>query len=294
MKHNNTAVAGFSLALVFVFFTGANWLLGNVSQNEYSILCFVEIFSFLIPTVLVLVFSKEKSISFRFSPFHKSALGFVIKASFAVSFLSFLLNYLASFILNIYDQSGSSADTITVNGGQIIIIIFSVAIIPALAEELYMRGALFSSIEQHGTLSAIFVSALAFASIHASLKNFIGPLIAGLLYAYLTYTLNSIWPAVLSHGLNNLYTLVMNTLMQKYTAFGIWPYFLVINLFCFLLFSYLSLTSLEKLLKNNRIKKFQKGSRKFPASLFETILSPGFLLFMLLFILRGIFKMFAA
>jgi len=287
--------AGFSLALVFLFFTGAYRLLGDVSQNEYSLLVFVELFAFLIPTVLVILFSKEEPVSLRLKPFDRKSLSFVLKASFAVSFLSFLLSYLSSFFINLYQQPNPVSDALTVKGDDgILLAVLAAAVVPALAEELYMRGAFFSSFEHLGTTVAIAMSAFSFALIHASADNFFGPLIAGCLYAYLTYTLDSIWPAVISHCLNNLYSLLMNTLMLKFSAFGLWSYFLVFNLFCFLLFSYFALSTLEKLIKKGVIKKFQKGSRNFPAGLFETILSPGILLFMLLFISRTLFHLLTA
>jgi len=292
MKHSRTTLtAGFSLALVFLFFTGANWLLCDVSQNEYSLQVFVELFAFLIPLVLMLLFRKDEPLSLRLKRFDGKAFGFVIKASFAVSFLSFLLNYLTSFIIGIYQDVSSVSDALTVKSEDgILIILISIAFIPAFVEELYMRGAFFSSYERLGTKTAIFMSAFSFALIHSSADNFFGPFAAGCLYAYLTYTLESIWPAVISHAFNNLYSLLMNTLMLRYSAFGIWTYFLVLNLFCFLIFAFLSLSALEKLIRKGKIKKFQKGSRNFPASLFETILSPGFLLFMFLFISRALFQ----
>ncbi|MDP4109245.1 MAG: type II CAAX endopeptidase family protein [Bacillota bacterium] len=293
MKLKRTTLAGISLALVFLFFNGAYRLLGSVSQNEYSLIIFIELLSFLIPTALLILVPDGEPVKLRLKPFNRKSLGFVIKSSFAISFLSVLLNFFVSFAIGSFPGAGVTSEMPAASGG-VLFAVISVALVPALSEELYMRGAFFSSYEHLGTGTAILMSALSFALIHVSAYNFFGPFAAGLLYAYLTYTLDSIWPAVIAHGLNNLYSLIMNSLMQKYTAFGLWPYFMVLNLFCLLIFAYIALNSLEKLTRKGTVKKFQKGSRNTPASLFETILSPGFLLFMLLFISRIFLKLFAS
>ena len=101
--------------------------------------------------------------------------------------------------------------------------VLALALLPALVEELFFRGALLSGLEKWGQGAAILVSSLCFALVHGSAANFLGPLVAGLLFGYLTVITGSLWPAVVGHLCNNLVYLWMGYVLKRYAAFGIWP-----------------------------------------------------------------------
>ena len=174
-------------------------------------------------------------------------LGFVIKFALAVSFLSFLANLVVYMICGANDIDVSSMITTSGISNQYGLLSFlGIVIISPIAEELFVRGALFSAFEREaGTIISIVLSAVCFAMLHGSVFNFVGPLIAGCAYAFLAYTFDSIWPAVLAHMINNLYYYVINYLIRLYSSFGIWKYFTYINVILFLLTLYLTLRSLE-------------------------------------------------
>jgi membrane protease YdiL (CAAX protease family) len=87
--------------------------------------------------------------------------------------------------------------------------LIAIALVPAVCEELTMRGALARSLHPLGTRLAVVVSAAAFAAFHMSLLR-MGPTFAlGLVLATVTLRTGTIWPAVTAHLLNNAVALLV-------------------------------------------------------------------------------------
>ena len=292
MRNKSSVAAGVALTASFLLLIAADsiyqsGLFGDGTEAGYYYAIVLELAAFLLPACVLFGLKRAGVITkARLRAFSPRAFSFVLYTSLAVSFLSFLLNYAATYFFNL---SGGGQLTGEV-GVSFPLAVLAACIVPALAEEFYLRGAIFSAYEFGSTAVAIIMSALAFSLLHAQSWNLLGPLIAGLAYGYMTYALDSIWPAALSHFLNNLYALVMAQLMHTYSAFGLWPYFLAINLLLFLLFSVFSLNALQHLMERNKVKKLTRGSRNVAAILFETILSPGFLVFVILFVTRALMQ----
>ena len=142
----------------------------------------------------------------------------------AVSLLSFFLNYLMALATGGALLEGTTYDAVSRFGGAPgWLLVLALALLPALVEELFFRGALLSGLEKWGQGAAILVSSLCFALVHGSAANFLGPLVAGLLFGYLTVITGSLWPAVVGHLCNNLVYLWMGYVLKRYAAFGIWP-----------------------------------------------------------------------
>lgn len=76
-------------------------------------------------------------------------------------------------------------------------------IFPAFCEELLFRGAVFTEFKPYHKAIAVAVSALTFAMLHANLKNFVAPLIAGVFYGVLVLLFDSVYPAVFAHFIYN-------------------------------------------------------------------------------------------
>ena len=115
-----------------------------------------------------------------------------------------------------------------------------------------------------------------------------GALLAGMLYAYLTYTLDSVWPAIFAHLVNNSLYLFLSYAAKTYAALGVWPYMLLIALFLFCLFLALAMRSLEKLIEKGRIRRFQyRGLRQ---GLINGFISPGMWLLLILFLVRVLYQ----
>ena len=203
----------------------------------------------------------------------------------AVSLLSFFLNYLMALATGGALLEGTTYDAVSWFGGAPgWLLVLALALLPALVEELFFRGALLSGLEKWGQGAAILVSSLCFALVHGSAANFLGPLVAGLLFGYLTVITGSLWPAVVGHLCNNLVYLWMGYVLKRYAAFGIWPYFLLITVALLFVFTYLAASSLERLVEKGRAPRL-KGAID-PLAAVQKLVCPGVLATAALFILK--------
>ena len=108
--------------------------------------------------------------------------------------------------------------------------------------------------------------------IHGDLHNFAGPLAAGMIYGYMTYVLDSVWPAVFAHLLNNGLALFLSGAAKTYSALGLWPYILLIAVFCFCMFLALAMRTLENQMEiivvdngsSSEISKPRRGADRYP------------------------------
>lgn len=211
------------------------------------------------------------------------ALPFILWFSWMISLLSFAVNLGFTTLFGI-EGSGTVTTGFSMTTAQALV---AAALLPALLEELLFRGVLISGWEYGGTWSALLVSALTFAMLHGSPANFAGPLAAGFLYGYMTWSFKSVWPAVLAHFIHNAHYLLMNYLMTEYATFGIWPYFVALDLLLLCIVLYFSMASLGKLLERGKVQRFAKAPLL--RAVGSALASPGLWLTALLFALRLIY-----
>jgi sodium transport system permease protein len=84
------------------------------------------------------------------------------------------------------------------------VVVFFLATIPALSEELFFRGFVLSGLRDAlDRWSALLISSLAFGLFHYSAHRMIGSVLMGLLLGLLVLQTRSIWPALLAHLLFN-------------------------------------------------------------------------------------------
>jgi membrane protease YdiL (CAAX protease family) len=95
-------------------------------------------------------------------------------------------------------------------GGQSTLGSFFLAVLVApVMEELVFRGLLLQGLRRHWPAApAVLTTALLFALFHANPWQFMGPLLLGLFFGWLTVRSGSLWPAILAHALNNATALV--------------------------------------------------------------------------------------
>lgn len=83
------------------------------------------------------------------------------------------------------------------------------AALPAVCEELFCRGALFSVLRPMGRRTAVIGSAILFALLHASVAQIPYALVAGLILALLYESSGSLLYPMLFHLANNLFSLLL-------------------------------------------------------------------------------------
>ncbi len=94
------------------------------------------------------------------------------------------------------------------SAGRLVMGLFGMALLPAMGEELLLRGVVFGGMRRTGTMRAIGLSALIFALMHGSPVQFVHQLMIGLLMAYIVYMTGSLYNSVLFHFVNNAVVLV--------------------------------------------------------------------------------------
>ncbi|MCL6642470.1 MAG: CPBP family intramembrane metalloprotease [Candidatus Bipolaricaulota bacterium] len=86
---------------------------------------------------------------------------------------------------------------------------------PAISEELAFRGVILQGLRSRlGAISAVTVTAVLFGVIHLDILQGLGAIVIGLYLGYLTVRSGSIVPAMVAHGVNNLWSTVEASLWQ--------------------------------------------------------------------------------
>ncbi len=88
--------------------------------------------------------------------------------------------------------------------------IISVALVPAICEELIFRGLIFKGLKKHGKVVSIFLSAIMFAIFHMSYQQLIYPFLMGLMFAVIMYYENNIIYTIIAHFVNNFISLTIS------------------------------------------------------------------------------------
>lgn len=250
-----------------------------------------QIVAFLFPTLAFLIVHKSRGnpCALRLKPPKARLVPFTIFMSLAVALLSFFINYISTQIFGGALMQNTSYSLLESFGSSNSLLVWAViALLPAAMEELFFRGVLLSSQEGAGQSTAIIVSALTFALIHATPTNFVGPLVVGLIFGYVTIATGTIWPAIIAHIVNNSAVLLLGGMLKRYAAFGIWPYFLLITASSLFVLVYLSARSFEKELSRGKVARLRGGGMLKGAV--RAITTPGVLAIIALLIAKVLFN----
>ncbi len=107
-------------------------------------------------------------------------------------------------------------EQITWTDDSAIVRLLAVAIVPAVCEELLLRGVVARSLRPAlGVFGAVFLSALLFASLHLPIVRMLPAGLFGLALGYAAVVTDSVYPAMLMHFLNNLMAVVLIPLVPE-------------------------------------------------------------------------------
>ena len=87
----------------------------------------------------------------------------------------------------------------------VVVVLFSVAVLPAVCEEWLFRGTVQSLIMRAtGNIHlAVWIAAVLFSAVHMQFFGFIPRMLLGACFGYLVVFSGSLWPAILGHFINN-------------------------------------------------------------------------------------------
>lgn len=261
MKRKNKITPNGISVLIFVLLSLVSLfsadLFGNMGSGKYYILAFITLAVFLPATIIVAKksnmtpknFLKLKKIKARWIPL-------IFFTAFTVSLLSMMLNALVYKISGTYFGDALANPVSSVSWENPFGTALAVIVFPAIFEELFFRGAYLAFYKKSGLLKAIIASSLCFAFMHASPYNLLGPFIAGIACCILTVILDSVYPAVLCHIINNLMSCVIVYYAPSINSSGLAGFTVIVGIIMLLVFAYLMLCTVEPYL--NRIKDPQK------------------------------------
>ncbi len=96
--------------------------------------------------------------------------------------------------------SNSIVDLSSTNPG---VLFFTSVLLPAVSEELLLRGVVQHEYEKYGVTIGVLLTALIFALFHTNPVQIPALFIAGVCYGVLTVMFRSVWPAIFAHAVNN-------------------------------------------------------------------------------------------
>ena len=122
----------------------------------------------------------------------------------------FLLSGILNYFQLLLDKLGATSSSLSyeINSpAKYIISLISLAVIPAVCEELIFRGVLVNALKSKGNIFAIIFSSLMFALFHFSLSQLIYPICFGLILSIVYLRTRNIFFPILLHFINNALSL---------------------------------------------------------------------------------------
>ncbi len=92
----------------------------------------------------------------------------------------------------------------SVTGADILTLLVTIAIIPAVSEEFFMRGSLLEAWRRTSPVGAMILTSVIFALLHASPSNILIYFAMGMLFAVVYNITRNVWLSVIIHFVNNL------------------------------------------------------------------------------------------
>ena len=127
----------------------------------------------------------------------------VIVGAFATEFVNFLIGIWPEYV-------PQGLDTITRNiresrGNLLIQFLIVVCIIAPVGEELVFRGVLWWGLEKFlPSYVVLVITSILFACAHVDVLHVLAVFPLGVLFGYLRYKTESIWPPMIAHATNNI------------------------------------------------------------------------------------------
>lgn len=207
---------GFSFLLMLI-----SWVFPSVSKlylETSATLAFdivVTFFSILVPFFIVYLTMKKKEAT-ELLPFGTTynkefAIGLVMVFIPIMIMSALAINSISAVIQEFLGvEFTSSVSDIKLTGFKDIFLgVISVAVVPAIVEETVIRGIVMQPLRKFGDKFAIITSAVFFACMHGNMVQIPYTVIGGLLLGYLAVATGSLWPSVVLHFVNNLYSVVV-------------------------------------------------------------------------------------
>lgn len=110
-----------------------------------------------------------------------------------------------------------------------------ICVLPAVLEEIFVRGMVLNALKSWGVPFAVFVSSVVFALMHSSMHNFVLYFVCGVVLAKIYIAFDSLWPGIMLHFVNNAVSFIQLSFQQRANAqsalfFSVYIYIMAILL----------------------------------------------------------------
>lgn len=183
-----------------------------MSNTAYLFLNMALYVSYLaVPALLVAALSRRRQNPF---PTKRVSVGNYAVALFGGMAMAVLANYLTNLIMSFLVEMGvpypQFDETQSGTSVSLLLNLLSTAILPALLEEMVMRGYVLGSLRRYGDKLAVVITAMLFGLIHGNVLQLPFAFFLGLVLGWLVVQTDSIWPAVLLHFGNNAMSVLLD------------------------------------------------------------------------------------
>lgn len=165
--------------------------------------------------------------------------------------------------------------------------ILCTAIVPAISEEFFFRGALLGAMKPYGQGFAIVMSSVIFGLIHGNLGQIPFAIAGGMFFAFLTVYSGSLIPSIILHCINNLLSVVLDILLKVCDNNIVYAvmiaYYIIFTIVAVLAFALLSKRDTDFLRFERPESKITDGEKSL-----AFIASPGMIVFIFVMMLETI------
>jgi len=206
-KDGGVAFAFMVTLYVFISFFGQAILLALVSVGSVAYFAFSSLFSLTAMVLVILYYTLYKKTgvfqSLSVSKFNPSALVLVLLLSIGMFFGLGFVNDAFAGIFKSLGLNVSGPILPLNNFFEFILFSFTLALLPAVIEELFFRGLILNSLKKANQVLAVITVATLFALYHCSIAQFIYQLIYGAALTVLAMYSKSVFPGIIVHFINN-------------------------------------------------------------------------------------------
>lgn len=128
---------------------------------------------------------------------------FVLFFGLSVCLICMLINIGSSALFQSLFKTDFQNGIVDLSSTNVGTLILTSVLLPAVAEELLLRGLVQGEYEKYGTTIGVLLTALIFALFHTNPTHIPALFVAGVCYGVLTVMFRSVWPAVVAHAINN-------------------------------------------------------------------------------------------
>ena len=166
----------------------------------------VYFLAFLIPFAIGIIHvKKDKEAAASHLGFGKRALCHTLVLSAPSVTLIMAISVVTSMIVFAVTGKTNEVDV----GSSLVLALISHALVPAVMEEVLFRYLPMRLLSAHSKRVSVLVSAFFFALIHHSVFSFFYAFVAGVIFMSVDLALDSIWPSVIIHFVNNAVSVLL-------------------------------------------------------------------------------------